>query len=178
MSEANIDPGMDRDKDLGAVTGEPKARGKKRRKVSILTREKIYTVDYKDIALLRRFLNDRGKILPMRQSGNTAKQQRMVASAIRRARELALLPYVTADMNPGREPGYRRDRRDRGDRYEHRDQNAERADKLEAAAAVAATPAAPVAEAPAVEAAPAPEPVVEAPAAEAPVAEATEAAAE
>lgn len=162
MSEAPIEAGLDRDKDLGAVTGEPKARGKKRRKVSILTREKIYNVDYKDIALLRRFLNDRGKILPMRQTGNTAKQQRMIATAIRRARELALLPYITADMNPGREPGYRRDRRDRGDRFEQRDSNAERADKLEAAAA-----------APAVEATPAPEPVAEAPAA--PAAEANEA---
>ncbi|MCL6624615.1 MAG: 30S ribosomal protein S18 [Fimbriimonadales bacterium] len=56
-------------------------------------------VDYKDVNLLRRFLNEQGRILPARQTGNTAKQQRQVARAILRAREMALLPFVTVDIN-------------------------------------------------------------------------------
>jgi len=77
-------------------------RGKRRRKVSYLTINKIEIVDYKDVAILKRFINDRGKMLPARQSGNTAKQQRMVARAIRRARELALLPFVVSEMSAER----------------------------------------------------------------------------
>jgi small subunit ribosomal protein S18 len=86
-------------------------KSKRRRKVSYLTINKIDTVDYKDVALLRRFLNDRGKIQPARQSGNNAKQQRMVAEAIRRAREMALLPFVVTEMNDRREAPIRRERR-------------------------------------------------------------------
>lgn len=89
------------DKDLGAETGG-KFRGRKRRKVSYLTINKIETVDYKDVNILRKFINDRGKMLPCRQTGNTAKQQRMVARAIRRARELALLPFVVSEMSADR----------------------------------------------------------------------------
>jgi small subunit ribosomal protein S18 len=70
--------------------------------VSYLTINKIDTVDYKEINILRRFLNDRGKILPSRQTGNTAKQQRMIASAIRKAREMALLPFVVTEMSAER----------------------------------------------------------------------------
>lgn len=101
-----------RDKD--AVDG--RFKGRKRRKVSYLTIHKIFSVDYKDVATLRRFVNERGKMIPSRQTGNTAKQQRMIARAIRRARELALLPFVLteipADTRPG---GFRRDRRDRSE---------------------------------------------------------------
>jgi small subunit ribosomal protein S18 len=105
----------DKDKDMAQGVGEQRYRAKRRRKVSILTVNKIETVDYKDIAILRRFINDRGKMLPSRQTGNTAKQQRMVAHAIRRARELALLPFVVTEMSTERrEYGPRRDRdRDR-----------------------------------------------------------------
>lgn len=73
------------------------ARGRRRRKVSFLTINKIDSVDYKDVATLRRFLTDRGKILPSRQTGNTAKQQRMISRAIKRAREMALLPFVVSE---------------------------------------------------------------------------------
>ena len=66
----------------------------KRRKVSYLTVNKITTVDYKNVTLLRQFTDDRGKIVPRRRSGATAKEQRMVATAIKRAREIALLPFV------------------------------------------------------------------------------------
>ena len=66
----------------------------KRRKVSSLTINKIKTVDYKNVQLLRTFTDDRGKIVPRRRSGATAKEQRMIAVAIKRAREIALLPFV------------------------------------------------------------------------------------
>ncbi len=54
-------------------------------------------VDYKDVRKLQRFLTERGKVLPRRATGLTAKQQRQVARAIKRARQIALLPYVKAD---------------------------------------------------------------------------------
>jgi len=93
------------------MEGGPRARGKRRRKVSYLTANKIYTVDYKEVNILRRFLNDRGKILPSRQSGNTAGQQRMISEAIRRAREMALLPFAVQEMGSDRrEYGARRER--------------------------------------------------------------------
>jgi len=98
------------DKDAPEPGARP--RGKKRRKVSYLTLNKIETVDYKDTALLRRFINDRGKILPARQSGNTASQQRMIAECIRRAREMALLPFVVSEISADRAAGPRRPRRD------------------------------------------------------------------
>ena len=54
-------------------------------------------VDYKDVRKLSRFLTERGKILPRRATGLSAKQQRQVARAIKRARHIALLPYVKRD---------------------------------------------------------------------------------
>ena len=56
--------------------------------------EKAKAIDFKDSLKLRRFVTDRGKILPRRVSGNCAKHQRLLAVAIKRARELALLPYT------------------------------------------------------------------------------------
>ena len=78
----------------GGPAGRPKRTGFKRRKVSSLTIHKIKTVDYKNVTLLRTFTDDRGKIVPRRRSGATAKEQRMIAVAIKRAREIALLPFV------------------------------------------------------------------------------------
>ena len=80
-------------------SGEGRGRSRRRRKVSFLTINKVETVDYKDTAVLQRFLTDRGKIMPSRQTGNTAKQQRMITRAIKRAREMALLPFVVRDLN-------------------------------------------------------------------------------
>lgn len=51
-------------------------------------------IDYKDVKTLQRFITDRGKIMPRRMTGTSAKFQRMVTRAIKRARHLALLPYV------------------------------------------------------------------------------------
>jgi small subunit ribosomal protein S18 len=56
--------------------------------------DEVTYVDYKDIRLLRKFMTDRGKITPRRITGATAKQQRMVAHAVKRARILALVPFV------------------------------------------------------------------------------------
>lgn len=56
--------------------------------------EKVKEIDFKDSLRIRRFVTDRGKILPRRVSGNCAKHQRLLAVAIKRARELALLPYT------------------------------------------------------------------------------------
>ena len=70
-----------------------KKRGFSRVKVSRLITDKTLVVDYKDHKLLRSFLSETGKILPRRITGNTAKQQREVALAIKRARHIALLPY-------------------------------------------------------------------------------------
>ena len=66
-----------------------------RRKSSPLKPGEI--VDYKDVRRLSRFLTERGKILPRRATGLTAKQQRQVSTAIKRARQIALLPYVKQD---------------------------------------------------------------------------------
>lgn len=68
-------------------------RRRMRKKVSVLTKEKIEYVDYKDVNLLRRFISDRAKIRARRITGNNEQQQRAVALAIKNAREMALLPY-------------------------------------------------------------------------------------
>jgi small subunit ribosomal protein S18 len=54
-------------------------------------------IDYKDVDLLRKFITERGKILPRRITGLTAKQQRQITKAIKRARILALLPFINRE---------------------------------------------------------------------------------
>ncbi|PXW89792.1 SSU ribosomal protein S18P [Streptohalobacillus salinus] len=66
----------------------------KRRKVCYFTANGITHIDYKDVDLLRRFVSERGKILPRRVTGTSAKYQRKLTIAIKRARQMALLPYV------------------------------------------------------------------------------------
>lgn len=86
-------------------------RGKK--KVSILTQEKIEYVDWKDVNLLRRFISDRAKIRARRVTGNSTQQQRDVAMAIKNAREMALLPYTNrVTTQRGGRGGDRRQRDD------------------------------------------------------------------
>ena len=84
---------------------EGRFKPRRRKKVSYLTINKITQVDYKDLQILRRFVNDYGKIVPSRQSGTTAKQQRMIARAVKRAREMALLPFVTRELVDRYTPG-------------------------------------------------------------------------
>lgn len=81
---------------------DTRSKTRRKRKISYLTLNKIDYVDYKEIALLKRFMNDRGKIMPARQSGNTARQQRMITQAIKRAREMSLLPFVVTEIVPDR----------------------------------------------------------------------------
>lgn len=71
-------------------------RGRRRRKVCSFCVDKVDFVDYKDVAKLRKFMSDRGKILPRRMTGACARHQRQLTDAIKRARHIALLPY-TAD---------------------------------------------------------------------------------
>jgi len=65
-----------------------------RRKVCYFTKNNIKSIDYKDVELLKRFISGNGKITPRRVTGTRAKYQRMLATAIKRARQMALLPYV------------------------------------------------------------------------------------
>ena len=65
-----------------------------RRKVCSFCGDKVEHIDYKDVAKRRRFTTERGKILPRRISGNCAKHQRQVTVAIKRARNIALLPFT------------------------------------------------------------------------------------
>jgi len=86
-----------------------------KKKVSVLTQEKIDYVDYKDVNLLRRFMSDRAKIRARRVTGNDTQQQREIAQAIKNAREMALVPYtnrVTSQRGGNRRGDDRRDRAD------------------------------------------------------------------
>ncbi len=69
-----------------------------KRKVCIFCADKSAVINYKDPDRLRSFVSDRAKIVPRRRSGTCAKHQRSLAVAIKRARHLALLPYVPAHM--------------------------------------------------------------------------------
>ena len=65
-----------------------------RKKVCSFCVDKVEQIDYKDVAKLRRYITERGKILPRRISGNCAKHQRQVTVAIKRAHNIALLPFT------------------------------------------------------------------------------------
>jgi small subunit ribosomal protein S18 len=69
--------------------------GSNRRKPCPFCRDKIEFVDYKDIVTLRKFISDRGKIRSRRITGACRRHQNQIATAVKRARELALLPYVS-----------------------------------------------------------------------------------
>jgi len=73
----------------------PRTGRKPRRKVCAFCVDKIQHIDYKDIGRLRRFTSERGKILPRRMTGTCAKHQRQLSTAIKRARTIALMPYVS-----------------------------------------------------------------------------------
>ena len=102
------------------MAGKPK-RGKNKdnarrskKKISVLSQEKVEYVDYKDVNLLKRFMSDRAKIRARRVTGNSAQQQREVAMAIKNAREMALLPYTNRITQT--RGGGGRDRGERGER--------------------------------------------------------------
>ena len=68
--------------------------GRCRKKVCYFTANGITHIDYKEVDLLKKFVSERGKILPRRVTGTSAKYQRQLTTAIKRARHMALLPYV------------------------------------------------------------------------------------
>ena len=71
-----------------------KKRGRRKKRVCQYCTDKINYIDYKDAGKLRRFISERGKILPRRITGNCAKHQRALTIAVKRARHIALMPYT------------------------------------------------------------------------------------
>ncbi len=72
----------------------PQKARRAKKKVCMFCVDKVEHIDYKDTAKLRRYISERGKIVPRRISGNCAKHQRQLTIAIKRARQIALLPFV------------------------------------------------------------------------------------
>ncbi len=102
MAKQRTKPSRRRDKKAG-TSG--------RRKPCPYCKEKIEQVDYKDTGSLRRFISERGKIRSRRITGACRRHQNQIARAVKRARELALLPYVSGDTGDERPGG--RSKRDR-----------------------------------------------------------------
>ena len=108
MAKQRSRPTRRRDKKGGSGSG--------RRKPCAFCRDKIEFIDYKDVSTLRKFISDRGKIRSRRITGACRRHQNQIARAVKRARELALLPYVAESAG-----GDREDRRGgRGDRDRER----------------------------------------------------------
>jgi small subunit ribosomal protein S18 len=80
---------------MATARGRRKGGFIRRRRVCRFCAEKIDYIDYKDVKLLGAFVPERGKIIPRRISGTCATHQRMLASAVKRARNAAFLPYTT-----------------------------------------------------------------------------------
>ena len=100
-------------RDRGAPEGRGRSGGKRffrRRKVDYFSVNRIDHIDYKDVETLKQFVGDRGKINPRRHTGLSAKHQRQLRRAIKRARNLALLPFVGVIEKPQRERDRSRDR--------------------------------------------------------------------
>ncbi len=79
------------DKDAAPMRRRPMRR---RKKVCAFCAGKVDVIDYKDVNTLKRYISERGKILPRRITGTCAKHQRALTVAVKRARQLALIPYV------------------------------------------------------------------------------------
>jgi len=84
----------------GGPGGPRKRRPFQRRKVCRFCAEKNLTIDYKEPRTLRYFISERGKIVPRRISGNCARHQREITEAIKRARNIALLPVASTHVLP------------------------------------------------------------------------------
>ncbi|MBR0146215.1 MAG: 30S ribosomal protein S18 [Eubacterium sp.] len=78
-------------KDAAPMRRRPMRR---RKKVCVFCADQSQVIDYKDANLLRKYISERGKILPRRITGNCAKHQRALTVAVKRARQIALIPYV------------------------------------------------------------------------------------
>ncbi len=77
-----------------------KQQQQRKKKIDPLKTRGIKYIDYKDTRLLARFVNEQGKILPSRITGISAKMQRQLTEAIKRARHLALMPFVSEEFRP------------------------------------------------------------------------------
>jgi ribosomal protein S18 len=88
-------PGKPRTKTRKKEKDDKAWQKKQKRKVCIFCKDRIDYVDYKDVPTLRKFVSERGKIRARRVTGNCAQHQCDVASAVKNAREMALLPYST-----------------------------------------------------------------------------------
>jgi small subunit ribosomal protein S18 len=96
----------------GSARRSPKDAGRRlKKKPCALCKDRVEWVDYKDVAMLRKYMSDRGKIRARRVSGNCTQHQRDVAIAIKTAREMVLLPYTqrTTTERPGGRGGRGRD---------------------------------------------------------------------
>ena len=95
----NVTPAAEAPAAAPAAAAAPQQRPfrpmRKKKKVCIFCADKVDFIDYKDSGKLRKFISERGKILPRRISGTCAKHQRELNTAIKRARNMALLPFVT-----------------------------------------------------------------------------------
>jgi small subunit ribosomal protein S18 len=76
-----------------AAKKKKKKKKRLQKKVCRLTVDRVLYIDYKDVGLLKHYVTERGKIIPRRITGATAKHQRMLTRAINQARQIALLPY-------------------------------------------------------------------------------------
>lgn len=81
--------------DRGGDRGQQRRRRFPRRKVCYFKMTKAEYIDYKDVRTLERFVTERGKLMPRRMTGTSAKFQRLLTTAVKKARHLALLPYVS-----------------------------------------------------------------------------------
>ena len=79
---------------MSEKTERPVRTRRAKKKVCIFCVDKVESIDYKETGKLRRYISERGKIVPRRISGNCAKHQRQLTVAIKRARQIALLPFV------------------------------------------------------------------------------------
>jgi small subunit ribosomal protein S18 len=84
---------------------ESRGRYVPKRKVCSFCAEKVVAIDYKDVTKLRRYISDRGKIDPRGKTGTCAKHQRALATAIKRARHLALLPFTGSHIRKSASTG-------------------------------------------------------------------------
>jgi small subunit ribosomal protein S18 len=87
--------------------------GQVKRRNCFFCKDKIEEIDYKNVNQLRRYISEKGKIRSRRITGACRRHQVQVAQAVKRAREMALLPYVAEGVEEGRGGGRRRDREER-----------------------------------------------------------------
>ena len=119
---------------------------KPKKRPNMMVQEKVGFVDYKDVNLLQRYMSDRSKLRARRMNGNSVQQQRDIATAVKNAREMALLPYtkrVSATRAPRERGEYGsddrgRDRGPRGPRGPRRDEGAGESSRVEIAENISA----------------------------------------